>query len=89
MANMAATAAATTTPATAATAGPLAGIKVIDLSAVVSGPMAAGLPADQGAQVIKVEPHQGDLTRLIGPAKGDTSAIFAAINRGRARSCST
>ena len=63
--------------------GPLAGIKVIDLLAVVSGPMAAGLLADQGAEVIKVEPRQGDLTRLIGPAKGDISAIFAAINRGK------
>jgi crotonobetainyl-CoA:carnitine CoA-transferase CaiB-like acyl-CoA transferase len=63
--------------------GPLAGIKVIDLSAVVSGPMAAGLLADQGAQVIKVEPQQGDLTRLIGTAKGDISALFAAINRGK------
>jgi crotonobetainyl-CoA:carnitine CoA-transferase CaiB-like acyl-CoA transferase len=64
-------------------AGPLAGIRVIDLSAVVSGPMAAGLLADQGAEVIKVEPRQGDLTRLIGPAKGDISALFAAINRGK------
>ena len=63
--------------------GPLSGIRVVDLSAVVSGPMAAGLLADQGAQVIKVEPRQGDLTRLIGPAKGDISAIFAAINRGK------
>jgi crotonobetainyl-CoA:carnitine CoA-transferase CaiB-like acyl-CoA transferase len=63
--------------------GPLAGFKLIDLSAVVSGPMAAGLLADQGAQVIKVEPRQGDLTRLIGPSKGDISAIFAAINRGK------
>jgi crotonobetainyl-CoA:carnitine CoA-transferase CaiB-like acyl-CoA transferase len=63
--------------------GPLSGIKVIDLSAMVSGPMAAGLLADQGAEVIKVEPRQGDLTRLIGPAKGDISALFAAINRGK------
>ena len=63
--------------------GPLAGVKVVDLSAVVSGPMAAGLLADQGAHVLKVEPRQGDLTRLIGPAKGDISALFAAINRGK------
>lgn len=63
--------------------GPLAGIRVVDLSAVVSGPMAAGLLADQGAEVIKVEPRQGDLTRVIGTAKGDVSALFAAINRGK------
>jgi len=63
--------------------GPLAGIKVVDLSAVVSGPMCAGLLADQGAQVVKVESQQGDLTRIIGPAKGDISALFAAINRGK------
>lgn len=62
---------------------PLHGIRVIDLSAVVSGPMATGLLADQGADVIKVEPHSGDLTRVIGPAKGDISAMFASINRGK------
>lgn len=63
--------------------GPLAGLKVVDLSAVVSGPMAAGLLADQGAQVLKVEAPRGDLTRVVGPAKGDLSALFAAINRGK------
>ncbi len=63
--------------------GPLVGIKIVDLSAVVSGPMAAGLLADQGAQVIKVESRQGDLTRIIGPAKGDITGLFAAINRGK------
>ncbi|MFZ4480282.1 MAG: CaiB/BaiF CoA transferase family protein [Rhodoferax sp.] len=62
---------------------PFAGIKVIDLSAVVSGPMAAGLLADQGADVIKVEAAKGDLTRVIGPAKGGISALFSSINRGK------
>lgn len=62
---------------------PLAGVKVIDLSAVVSGPMATGILADQGADVIKVETRAGDLTRMIGPAKGDLSAAFMAINRGK------
>ncbi len=69
--------------AAVAAAGPLSSIRIIDLSAVVSGPMATGLLADQGADVIKVEPAQGDLTRVIGPAKGDISALFAAINRGK------
>ncbi|HEX8887416.1 MAG TPA: CoA transferase, partial [Noviherbaspirillum sp.] len=63
--------------------GPLSGIRVIDLSAVVSGPMAAGILADQGADVIKVEPPGGDMSRHVGPAKGDISALFMAINRGK------
>ena len=64
-------------------AGPFSGVKVVDLSAVVSGPMAAGILADQGAEVVKIEPRQGDLTRLIGPAKGDITSLYAAINRGK------
>lgn len=62
---------------------PLTGIKVVDLSAVVSGPMATGILADQGADVIKVEAQGGDLTRVIGPAMGDLSALFISINRGK------
>lgn len=63
--------------------GPMAGVRVVDLSAVVSGPMAAGMLADQGADVIKVEPPGGDMSRRVGPAKGDISALFMAINRGK------
>jgi crotonobetainyl-CoA:carnitine CoA-transferase CaiB-like acyl-CoA transferase len=63
--------------------GALAGIRVVDLSAVVSGPMAAGMLADQGAAVIKVEPPGGDMSRRVGPAKGDLSALFMSINRGK------
>lgn len=63
--------------------GPLEGVRVIDLSAVVSGPMAAGMLADQGADVIKIEPPGGDMSRRVGPAKGDISALFMAINRGK------
>lgn len=62
---------------------PLHGVKVIDLSAVVSGPMATGILADQGADVIKVETQGGDLTRVIGPAVGDLTGLFIAINRGK------
>ena len=47
-------------------AGPLSGVRIVDLSAVVSGPMATGLLADQGADVIKVEAEGGDMTRRIG-----------------------
>jgi crotonobetainyl-CoA:carnitine CoA-transferase CaiB-like acyl-CoA transferase len=50
---------------------PLQGIRIVDLSAVFSGPMAAALLSDQGAEVIKVESLDGDTTRNIGPAKGD------------------
>jgi crotonobetainyl-CoA:carnitine CoA-transferase CaiB-like acyl-CoA transferase len=62
---------------------PFHGVKVVDLSAVVSGPMATGILADQGADVIKVETQGGDLTRVIGPAVGDLSGLFIAINRGK------
>jgi len=63
-------------------AGPLAGIRIIDLSQIVSGPMAATMLADQGAEVIKVESPGGDPVRTLGPAKGDLSAMFIAVNRG-------
>src|SRR6476646_4060248 len=64
-------------------AQPLAGIRVLDLSTVYSGPMAAALLADQGAEVIKVENPDGDICRRIGPAKGDISSAFIAMNRGK------
>jgi crotonobetainyl-CoA:carnitine CoA-transferase CaiB-like acyl-CoA transferase len=65
-------------------AGPLAGIKVIDISAVISGPMCCQILADQGAEVIKVEPHGiGDITRIGGFRVGSISAMYAAANRGK------
>lgn len=63
--------------------GPLAGIRILDLSQVVSGPMAAGWLADQGADVIKVEPPHGDPIRGLGPSKGDLSSAYIQINRGK------
>ena len=62
---------------------PLAGIRILDMSAVYSGPMAAALLADQGAEVIKVESPGGDIARRVGPTKGDLSATFVAMNRGK------
>ncbi|MBJ27431.1 MAG: hypothetical protein CL776_01280 [Chloroflexi bacterium] len=64
--------------------GPLAGIKVLDLSRILSGPFCTALLADLGADVVKVEkPPKGDLARNLGPQiKGD-SAYFMSVNRGK------
>jgi len=64
--------------------GPLDGIRILDLSAVVSGPLAASLLADQGAQVLKIEPPgRGDVLRWVGSARGGMSATFHLNNRGK------
>ena len=55
--------------------GPLDGIQIVDLTQVVSGPLATMLLADQGAEVIKVEPPGGEVTRLPSFAKGGVSAL--------------
>ena len=54
----------TATPRT----GPLAGIRVVDISTVMAGPFATHLLADQGADVVKIEPLDGDIMRHSGPA---------------------
>jgi len=64
--------------------GPLTGIKVLDLASVIMGPVAAQHLADMGADVIKVEAPEGDLTRSIGPRKsGDMGAVFITCNRNK------
>ncbi|MFM8856750.1 MAG: CaiB/BaiF CoA transferase family protein [Actinomycetota bacterium] len=64
--------------------GPLSGVKVVDLSVMISGPWAAMTLADQGADVIKVEsPGIGDFMRYIGSAKGGMTGIFVNNNRGK------
>jgi formyl-CoA transferase len=65
--------------------GALEGLKVIDLSRVLGGPYCAQMLADHGADVIKVEPPQGDETRLWGPPFDNEgiSAYFAGINRNK------
>jgi crotonobetainyl-CoA:carnitine CoA-transferase CaiB-like acyl-CoA transferase len=65
-------------------AGPLAGIRVVDVSAIVSGPLATMMLADQGADVIKVEaPGIGDFMRAAPFRRGGLSAFFANANRGK------
>ncbi len=65
-------------------AGPLSGVRILDLSSVVSGPMAAVVLADQGADVIKIEPPGwGDGVRGLGASRNGLAAIFAMINRNK------
>ena len=65
--------------------GALEGLKVIDLSRVLGGPYCGQMLADHGADVIKIEPPQGDETRTWGPPfdKEGISAYFAGINRNK------
>jgi crotonobetainyl-CoA:carnitine CoA-transferase CaiB-like acyl-CoA transferase len=63
---------------------PLAGLRVLDCSTLLPGPLATLLLADAGADVIKVErPGTGDEMRSYRPALGPTSANFALLNRGK------
>lgn len=63
--------------------GPLAGIRVVDLSSMLSGPWATMILADQGADVIKVESPQGDHTRTLSNRHKGFSAQFLNLNRNK------
>jgi crotonobetainyl-CoA:carnitine CoA-transferase CaiB-like acyl-CoA transferase len=64
--------------------GPLAGIRVLDLTSVVFGPLATQILGDMGADVIKVEGPEGDTTRYTGPARSkDMAALFMGLNRSK------
>jgi crotonobetainyl-CoA:carnitine CoA-transferase CaiB-like acyl-CoA transferase len=66
---------------------PLAGVRVVDLSRVVSGPLCGRVLADLGAHVIKVEPPEGDRTRTVPPLVGGVSPYFAQMNAGKRNLC--
>ena len=64
--------------------GPLSGIRVIDLTSVVFGPLATQILGDMGAEIIKVEGPEGDTTRYTGPARSsDMAALFMGLNRSK------
>lgn len=65
--------------------GSLQGLKVVDLTRVLAGPLCTQVLADHGADVVKVEPPAGDETRKLGPPFDGTgtAAYFSALNRGK------
>jgi len=64
--------------------GPLEGIKVIDMTAVVFGPLATQMLGDLGADVIKVEPPEGDMLRQVQPMQNPgMGAVYLGVNRNK------
>lgn len=63
--------------------GPLTGVRIIDLTSMISGPIATMMLADQGADVIKVEPLSGDLVRFMGPNRSGLTSGFISANRSK------
>ena len=66
---------------------PLSGIKVLDLSRVLAGPFAGRMLSDLGADVVKLEPPEGDVTRHWGVKRGDISGYYHQQNAGKTEYC--
>ena len=65
-------------------AGPLSGVRILDLTSVVAGPLATQTLGDMGADVIKIESPDGDTTRFTGPARSpDMAALYMGLNRSK------
>ena len=64
--------------------GPLAGVRVVEVGHMLAGPYCGMLLADLGAEVIKVEPPSGDISRSVGPhTVGPHNVYFASLNRNK------
>ncbi len=69
-------------------AGPLAGIRILEVTHFLAGPFGGMLLADLGADVIKIEPASGDVARQVGPHSiGAHNAYFASLNRNKRSIC--
>jgi len=63
--------------------GPCSGLRVLELGTMVSAPLAGQILADMGAEVIKIEPPEGDPMRRVGPFHKGMGALFMTVNRGK------
>ncbi|MEA2859712.1 MAG: CoA:oxalate CoA-transferase [Methylobacteriaceae bacterium] len=68
-------------------AGVLQGVRVVEFTHMVAGPACGQVLGDFGAEVLKVEPPQGDITRRMGPMAGNVAALYASTNRNKQVVC--